>query len=309
MGRTNSISDTLAARQAGSQLYYHNGAWNMPAPTNVKQPGINLESARELLRSDLRSSAWLSGAIRQLDALGLRDHFTDARDLLAQAADMRDSAREPAAAARAEQDALGQRVADGELTLEQAAQRLAELREWLPGGDAHKVADEATDVLTGRAVAAGRREAPAALAAVAPLADAAVREAIEAGRKLTLGADVDAMLREYATGGRPALFDLTVDRLDHAAMGYWAAASHATDRFEQVVKLARELHPGKVATTKIVGTRDATYMLTSSPRCCQLALAADSGWSPGLCIDGVPLAKPEDESKIKHWAMSLVGKK
>lgn len=270
------------------------------------QPTISAESLRELASHEQIGK--LTGTLTKLDALGLTDALANARDLLRQADEMRGAAAIPAARARDERAALPRRIAAGEVPLEQAAERAAALREWLPGGDGPKLANEAASVLTARAVAAARREAPAALAALAQLADTAVRDAIEAGRRIVGDATAERLLREYAGGSKPALFDLSVDRLDHAAMGAWAAASHASERFEQIVAVARELHPGSVRTTERRGTRDQVGMLDLAPRCCQLALAANSGWSPGLHTDGKPVALPEDEGMIKRMQRALVGK-
>jgi hypothetical protein len=241
------------------------------------------------------STAARAGALHQLltalDRIGLADHLAEARELLTRSHTMRGEPRTRSEQARAERQAIPVKIADGELTIDQAAAHAAALAPWLDG-TAAKLAEQAADEIARRAVAVASANTTLPPVLVGRAA-AAVDRAAAATEKLlaplhTLDALYDAMLAHVRNGApRPAPLGLTVAELRPDQMRYWAEASAAADDFRELHNAWRghrglNLLPVRSGVFARPGDRDRMSLLGQLPEPLQLGVAALSGWEPGI---------------------------
>lgn len=273
-----------------------------------------------LTNSDI-APGHLRTILRSLDEFGLTDAMPETRKVLARANTLRraDGSRE----AQAEHNDLPRQVADGEVSLADAVSRAAELAPWVSVGDAYsparRIAERAAELVERRALVAAKDERDAALAAIVRVADGVVADAVRAGREIVGDVTARTMLEGYVRGDRPACWGVSVATLGGTQLSAWGHASEATGKFTRLRKLAAELHqlsmPGvrgvpimSMSSPPAIGSERA--MVQDSPEPLQLAVMSNSGWQPGLVIDGALPPTSEPIQREGGWSLKrLVGRR
>lgn len=277
---------------------------------------------RPVATSDTKASA-LAALLDQLTTVGIDKPLREARKLLDRAAGLRQAPGEGIAAARRERDALPTRLATGEVDIEQAAVRLAELAPWLPDSagatPVGTVAEQAAAEVEKRALRLTRDHADTVLDSLAARARTAVDAAAEAvdritvSRGLTLDKLYENELRALRDGRQHPIYGASAGTAPPAELAAWAAAQEATTEFTALRELAAKLAriTGRRTPLHVFaapGSRDQQALLARVPEPLQLGLAARSGWEPGLHRQATPRAADE-RGIINRLSAALTGRR
>lgn len=275
-----------------------------PPPTHATAPRQRFDE----------TAVRLAALVSALDGLGITDVLDEPRALLLRVREIETGARDARARARAELAELVGGVADGALSLDQAATRAAELAPWTPGAAAGRddrrtpagaLAERVVLELRQRARDAAGRAGLDVHARLSRRAADAAKRGVEAGRRLV---DVPALLvalrppqqrhdrvqttpfpRDHIGQAPPpplSWVGFEAIQRDAARMAAWSAATVASDELSTLHGAAALLHAvtgGASSWFGVDADRDQLHRITADlPVQAHLAVYDALGWRPGL---------------------------